>query len=80
MNLNFQIINSLRWLSIDYDGKEYVQSKNISKHVSVQKNLLKKVLRTNVIVQRTEINEQKKNVKNKVFHMFITENGETLKI
>ena len=37
-----QIINSLKWLSIDYDGNEYIQSKNISKHISVAEELIKK--------------------------------------
>ena len=37
-----QIINSLAWLSIDYDGNEYIQSKNISKHISVAEELIKK--------------------------------------
>ncbi len=37
-----QIITSLAWLGIEHDGDEYIQSKNISKHVEVAEELLKK--------------------------------------
>ena len=37
-----QIITSLAWLGIAHDGDEYIQSKNISKHVTVAEELLKK--------------------------------------
>ena len=37
-----QIIQSLKWIGINYDGEEYIQSKNISKHVSVAEELIKK--------------------------------------
>ena len=37
-----QIITSLSWLGIEHDGEEYIQSKNISKHVTVAEELLKK--------------------------------------
>ena len=37
-----QIITSLSWLGIEHDGDEYIQSKNISKHVKVVEELLKK--------------------------------------
>ena len=35
-----QIITSLAWLGIKHDGDEYIQSKNISKHVKVAEELL----------------------------------------
>ena len=37
-----QIISSLKWLGIDFDGKEIYQSNNITKHIDVAKELLKK--------------------------------------
>ena len=37
-----QIITSLSWLGIEHDGEEYIQSKNINKHVAVAKELIKK--------------------------------------
>tara|TARA_B100000963_G_scaffold306351_1_gene280957 strand:- start:737 stop:2113 length:1377 start_codon:yes stop_codon:yes gene_type:complete len=36
-----QIISSLKWLGINFDDKEIYQSKNISKHIEVAKELLK---------------------------------------
>ena len=44
------------------------------------KNFLKKDLLINVIVQRKKLMNKKKNVKNKEYHMYIIETGETLKI
>tara|TARA_B100000963_G_scaffold355594_1_gene374142 strand:+ start:6556 stop:7935 length:1380 start_codon:yes stop_codon:yes gene_type:complete len=37
-----QIISSLKWLEIDFDDKEIYQSNNISKHIDVANELLKK--------------------------------------
>ena len=37
-----QIISSLNWLGIDFDDKEIYQSNNLSKHIEVAKELLKK--------------------------------------
>ena len=37
-----QIISSLAWLGIKHDDKEYIQSKNIAKHVAVADELVKK--------------------------------------
>lgn len=36
-----QIIASLRWLGLDYDGEEYIQSKQLDKHVEIANSLLK---------------------------------------
>ena len=58
-----QIINSLKWLSIDYDGNEYIQSKNISKHVSVAEELIKKGFAYECYCSEDEINEQKEKCK-----------------
>ena len=53
-----QIITSLAWLGIEHDGDEYIQSKNISKHVTVAEELLKKVLHINVIALRKKLSFQ----------------------
>ena len=37
-----QIISSLGWLGVKHDDKEYIQSKNINKHVEVADELIKK--------------------------------------
>ena len=36
-----QIIASLKWLGLDYDGEEYIQSKQLDKHVEIANSLLK---------------------------------------
>ena len=74
-----QIISSLAWLGIEHDGKEYIQSNNILKHIEIAEELLKKALHINVIVQRKKLMIRKKNVRNRVFHMYIIENGEMQK-
>ena len=38
-----QIISSLKWLGIDFDDKEIYQSNNITKHIEIANELLKKV-------------------------------------
>ena len=45
-----QIISSLKWLGIDFDDKEIYQSNNITKHIEIANELLKKSMPTNVIV------------------------------
>ena len=37
-----QIIQSLKWIGIDYDSDEYIQSTKISGHVKIVEELLKK--------------------------------------
>ena len=37
-----QIISSLKWLGIDFDDKEIYQSNNITKHIEIANELLKK--------------------------------------
>ncbi len=58
-----QIISSLAWLGIEHDGKEYIQSKNISKHVMVAEELLKKGFAYKCYCSEEEINEQKEKCK-----------------
>ena len=36
-----QIIDSLNWIGINHDDKEYIQSKNINKHKEIAEELLK---------------------------------------
>ena len=36
-----QIIQSLKWIGIENDGKEYIQSKKIDDHIKVANELLK---------------------------------------
>jgi len=36
-----QIIKSLKWIGIEYDGDEYIQSKKIEDHIKVANELLK---------------------------------------
>tara|TARA_A100001011_G_scaffold385304_1_gene459073 strand:+ start:719 stop:2116 length:1398 start_codon:yes stop_codon:yes gene_type:complete len=58
-----QIISSLAWLGIEHDGEEYIQSKNISKHVSVAEELIKKGFAYKCYCSEDEINEQKEKCK-----------------
>mgnify|MGYP005990364323 CR=1 FL=1 len=58
-----QIMSSLAWLGIEHDGKEYIQSKNISKHVAVAEELLKKGFAYKCYCSEEEINEQKEKCK-----------------
>ena len=39
-----QIIQSLQWIGIKYDDKEYIQSKNINKHKEVAEKLLENLI------------------------------------
>ncbi len=58
-----QIISSLAWLGIEHDGEEYIQSKNISKHVKVAQELIKKGFAYKCYCSEEEINEQKEKCK-----------------
>ena len=58
-----QIIESLKWLGINYDGKEYIQSNNISKHVSIAEQLIKKGYAYECYCSEKEINDQKEKCK-----------------
>ena len=58
-----QIISSLAWLGIEHDGQEYIQSKNISKHINVAEKLIKKGFAYECYCSEDEINEQKEKCK-----------------
>jgi glutamyl-tRNA synthetase len=58
-----QIISSLAWLGIEHDGDEYIQSKNITKHVAIAEDLIKKGFAYECYCSEEEINEQKEKCK-----------------
>jgi len=60
-----QIIDSLNWIGINYDDKEYIQSKNIEKHKKIVEELLKNGFAYNCYCSEEEIKEQKEKCKKK---------------
>ena len=60
-----QIINSLKWIGINYDDGEYIQSKKIVDHINIANGLLKKGLAYKCYCSTDEIEEQKKRAKQK---------------
>ena len=58
-----QIIDSLKWIGIEHDGNEYIQSKNINKHKDVANELLKKGFAYKCYCTEKEIEEQKEKSK-----------------
>jgi len=60
-----QIIKSLKWIGIKYDGDEYIQSKKIDNHISVANELLKNGHAYKCYCSNEEIEEQKKRAKQK---------------
>ena len=60
-----QIIESLAWIGINYDDKEYIQSKNINKHKEISHELLKKDFAYKCYCTEEEIKEQKEKAKKK---------------
>ena len=58
-----QIIQSLKWIGIEYDDKEYIQSKNINKHKEIANELLKKGFAYECYCSEKEIEEQKTKAK-----------------
>ena len=60
-----QIISSLAWLGIEHDGDEYIQSKNIKKHIEVAESLIKKGFAYPCYCTLNELEEQKKLAKEK---------------
>ena len=75
-----QIIQSLKWIGIQHDEKEYIQSKNINKHKEIAEELLKKSFAYKCYCSEEEISEQKEKAKKKECLLFIIENGEIPKI
>ncbi len=60
-----QIINSLKWIGINYEDNEYIQSDKINDHKNVANELLKKGLAYKCYCSSDEIEEQKKRAKQK---------------
>jgi len=60
-----QIIKSLKWIGIEYDGDEYIQSKKIDSHIKVANELLKNGYAYKCYCSTEEIEEQKKRAKQK---------------
>ena len=60
-----QIIKSLKWIGIDYNGDEYIQSKKIENHINIAKELLKNGYAYKCYCSNEEIEEQKKRAKQK---------------
>jgi len=60
-----QIIKSLKWIGIDYDGSEYIQSSKKEKHVEIVNELLRNGNAYKCYCSTEEIEEQKKRAKQK---------------
>ncbi len=60
-----QIIQSLQWIGIKHDDKEYIQSEKIKKHQEVVEALLKKGFAYKCYCSEEEIKEQKEKAKKK---------------
>ena len=60
-----QIISSLKWLGINYDGEEYIQSKNLDKHVEIANLLLKNNQAYKCYCSVEEIEKEKERAKQK---------------
>ena len=72
-----QIIKSLKWIGIEHDGEEYIQSTKIDDHIKVaNESYLKMVMHINAIVQVKKLRNKRKELDKKNFHIFIVENVE----
>ena len=60
-----QIIKSLNWIGINYDGEEYIQSKKVDDHIKIAHELLKNGHAYKCYCSNEEIDEQKKRAKQK---------------
>jgi glutamyl-tRNA synthetase len=60
-----QIIKSLNWLGIKYDGEEYIQSEKIEDHVKIANELLKNGHAYKCYCSPEDIEEQKKRARQK---------------
>ena len=61
----FQIIKSLKWIGIEHEGEEYIQSKKINDHVNIANELLKRGNAYKCYCSNEEIEEQKKRARQK---------------
>ena len=60
-----QIIKSLKWIGIEHDGEEYIQSTKIKDHINVANELLKNGNAYKCYCSNEEIEEQKKRARQK---------------
>jgi glutamyl-tRNA synthetase len=60
-----QIIESLKWIGIEHDGEEYIQSAKINDHVKIANKLLRNGNAYKCYCTSEEIEEQKKRAKQK---------------
>ena len=60
-----QIIKSLKWIGVEHDGQEYIQSSKINDHINIVKELLKNGFAYKCYCTQEEIEEQKKRAKQK---------------
>ena len=60
-----QIIKSLKWIGIEHDGEEYIQSTKINDHIKIANELLKNGNAYKCYCSNEEIEEQKKRSKQK---------------
>ena len=60
-----QIINSLKWIGIEHDGDEYIQSTKVEDHIKVANELLKNGNAYKCYCSSEEIEEQKKRARQK---------------
>jgi glutamyl-tRNA synthetase len=61
----FQIIKSLKWIGIEPDGEEYIQSTKIDDHIKIANELLRSGNAYKCYCSSEEIEEQKKRAKQK---------------
>jgi len=60
-----QIIKSLKWIGIEHDGNEYIQSTKIDDHINIANELLKNGHAYKCYCSMEEIEEQKKRARQK---------------
>ena len=60
-----QIVKSLKWIGINYDGEEYIQSKKFEDHIKIANELLKNGFAYKCYCSSEEIEEQKKRARQK---------------
>ncbi len=60
-----QIIKSLKWIGIEHDGEEYIQSQKIEDHIKIANELLQKGTAYKCYCSAEEIEEQKKRARQK---------------
>ena len=60
-----QIISSLKWIGVEHDGDEYIQSKQINNHIEIANELLKKGFAYKCYCSNEEIEEQKERARQK---------------